>query len=65
MHEASRSINHKATQNNNNTATTPLERSVAGALKYCQLSTNFTQGPDVFLNTKLHKKFGSHNGSLT
>ena len=22
-------------------------------------------GPDVFLNTKIHKKFGSHNGSLT
>ena len=28
-HEASRSINHKATQNKNNTGTTALERSVA------------------------------------
>ena len=29
-----------------------------------QLSTN-SLGPDVFLNTKIQKKFGSHNGSLT
>ena len=28
-HEASRSINHKATQDKNNTETTALERSVA------------------------------------
>ena len=50
--EAPRSINHKATQNKNNTGTTALERSVA--IKYFELSTNFTLGPDVFLDTKIH-----------
>ena len=29
------------------------------------LSTNFTLGPDVVLNTEIHKKFGSRTGSLT
>ena len=34
-------------------------------LKYFYLSTNFTLGPDVFLNTRIHQKFGSHNDCLT
>ena len=28
------------------------------------LSFYFTLGPDVILNTKIHKKFGLHNGFL-
>ena len=34
-------------------------------LKYFQLSTNFTLGPDIIHNTKIHKQFSSRNGSLT
>ena len=68
-HEAPRSVNYRATQNKNNIGTTALERSVVytsggGGLKafHC---TYFTMGPDIILNTKIHKKFGSHNGFLT
>ena len=39
-------------------------RGVGGGVKIFLLSTNFTIGPDVILNTKIHIKFGSHNGSL-
>ena len=53
-HEAPRSVNYRATQNN--IGTTALERSVVytmggGGLKafHC---TNFTLGPDIILNTK-------------
>ena len=61
------SVIYRATQNNKNTGTTALERSVVyttGGLKafHC---TNFTLGPDIILNTKIHKTFGSHNGFLT
>ena len=55
-HETPRSVNYRATQNQNNIGTTALERSVVqyilpGGLKafYC---TNFTLGPDIILNTK-------------
>ena len=66
-HEAPRSVNYRATQNKNNIGTTALERSVVyttGGLNafHC---INFTLGPDISLNTKIHKKFGSHNGFLT
>ena len=67
-HEAPRSVNYIATQNQNNIGNTAVERSVVytnGGLKafHC---TNFTLGPDIILNTKkIHKKFGSHNGFLT
>ena len=68
-HEARCSVNYRTTQNKNNIGTTALERSVVyttggGGFKafYC---TNFTLGPDIILNTKIHKKFGSHNGFLT
>ena len=66
-HEAPRSVNYRTTQNKNNIGTTALERSIVyttGGLKafHC---TNFTLGPDIMLNTKIHKKFGSHNGFLT
>ena len=71
-HETPRSVNYRATQNKNNIRTTALERSVVyttggggcGWLKafHC---TNFTLDPDIILNTKIHKKFGSHNGFLT
>ena len=59
-HEAPRSVNYRATQNKNNIRTTALERSVVyttGGLKafHC---TNFILGPDIILNTKMHKKFG-------
>ena len=33
--------------------------------KYILMSTNLTMGSDIFLNTKIHKKFGSHNASLS
>ena len=33
--------------------------------KDLSLSTNVILGPEVILNTKIHNKFGSHNGSLT
>ena len=63
-HETPRSVNYRA---NNNIGTSALERSVVyttGEFKgfHC---TNFTLGPDIILNTKIHKKFGSHNGFLT
>ena len=61
MHEALPSVNYKATQNKNNIGTTTLERLVV----YTFHCINFTQGPDIILNTKIHKKFGSHNGFLT
>ena len=66
-HEASRSVNYRATQNKNNIGITALERSVVyttGGLKafHC---LNFTLGPDIILYTKIHKKFGSHNGFVT
>ena len=67
-HEASRSINHKATQQKNNTGTTALERSVAlttGVLKIFLTVDKLHLSPDVFLNMKIHKKFVSHNSSLT
>ena len=62
-----RSVNYRATQNKNNIGTTALERSVVyptGGLKafHC---TNFTLDPDIILNTKILKRFGSHNGFLT
>ena len=66
-HEAPRSVNYAATQNKNNIGTTALERSVVyttGDLKAFHF-TKFTLGPDVILDTKLHKEFGSHNGFLT
>ena len=57
-HEAPRSVNYKATQNENNIGTTALERSVVyttGGFKafHC---TNFTLGPDIILNTKKYVK---------
>ena len=66
-HKALRGVKYRATQNKNNIGTTVLERSVyilPRVLKafHC---TNFTPGPDIILNTKIHKKFGSHNGFLT
>ena len=66
-HEAPRSVNYAATQNKNNIGTTALERSVVyttGDLKVFHC-TKFTLGPDISLDTKIHKKFGSHNGFLT
>ena len=69
-HEAPRSVNYRATQNKNNIGTTALERSVVyttgGGGKGLKAfhCTNFTLGPDIILNTKIHKKFGSHNGFL-
>ena len=67
-HEAPRSVNYGATQNKHNIGTTALKRSVVyttgKGLKafHC---TNFILGPDIILNTKIHKTFGSHNGFLT
>ena len=66
-HEAPRSVNYRATQSKNNIGTTALERPVlyiTEGLKafHC---TNFTLRPDIILNTKIHKKFGLHNGFLT
>ena len=65
-HEAPRSVNYRATQNKNNIGTTSLERSVytTGGIKafHC---TNFSLGPNIILNKKYIKKFGSHNGFLT
>ena len=66
-HEAPRSVLYRAAQNKNNIGTTALERSVVYTTAgfkgfHC---TNVTLGPDMILNTKIHKKFGSHNGSLT
>ena len=57
-HEAPRSVNDRAAQNKNNFETTSFERSVVyttGGLKafHC---TNFTLGPDIILNTKIHNK---------
>ena len=47
----SRSKNHKATQNTNNTSTIALERSVSpGGLKYLYSLQIFSFGPDVILN---------------
>ena len=66
-HEAPRSVNYRATQDKNNIETTALERSVVytpGGLKAFHF-TNFTLGPHIILNTKIHKTFGSHNGFLT
>ena len=71
-HEAPRSVNYRATQNKNNMGTTALERSIVyttrggggRGLKSFHF-TNFTLGPDIILNTKIHKRFGSHNGFLT
>ena len=66
-HEVPRSVNYRATQNKNNIGTTALERSVVyttGGLKAFH-RTNFTLGPDIILNTKIHKKFGSHDGFQT
>ena len=58
-HEAHRSVNYRATQNENNIGTTALERSVVyttgGGLKVFHC-TNFTLGPDIILNIKIHKK---------
>ena len=64
---APRSVNYRATQNKNNIGTTALERSIVyttWGLKVCHC-TNFTLSPDIILTTKIHKKFGSHNGFLT
>ena len=66
-HEAPRSINYRATQNKNSIGTTAFERSVVytiGGLNVFH-STNFALGPDIILNTTIHKTFGSHNGFLT
>ena len=65
-HEAPRNVNYRAARNKNNIGITALERSVVyttGGLKafHC---TNFTLGPDIILNTKIHKKFGSRNDFL-
>ena len=57
-HEAPRSVNYRATQNKNKIGTTALERPVVyttGGLKAFKC-TNFTLGPDIILNTKIHKK---------
>ena len=58
-HEAPRSVNYRAKQNENNIGTTALERSVVyttggGGIKafHC---TNFTFGPDIILNNKKKK----------
>ena len=61
-HEAPRSVNYRDTQNKNNIVTTALERSVVNTtgggggqrLKafHC---TNFNMGPDIIINTKIHK----------
>ena len=62
-HEAPCSVNYRATQKKNNIGTSALEWSVVvyttGGLKafHC---TNFTFGPDIILNTKIHKTLGSH-----
>ena len=75
-HEAPRSINHKAIQNKNNTGTTVLQRSVALTIGMCVCKGG--GGVKIFLTVdklhpgsqcisyyKIHKKFGSHNVSLT
>ena len=36
-----------------------------GGLKYFYCPLTLTLGPGVIIYTKLHKKFGSHYGSLT
>ena len=64
-HEAPRSVNYRELHSIRTTSA--LERSdvyTTGGLKafHC---TNFTLGPDICLNTKIHKKFGSYNGFLT
>ena len=73
-HEAPLSINHKATQNKNNTGTTALERSVAyhrdvqgrGVKIFLTVDKlHPSLRSDVFLNTKIHRQFGSHKCSLT
>ena len=55
-----RRINHKATKSKTNTGTTALERSVeqttGGFKALLQLHVaNFALGPDVTLNTEIHK----------
>ena len=55
-------------KNKNNTRTTALEWSVTlttWGLKHFYCRQNFTLGPDAILSINIHKKFGSHNGSLT
>ena len=42
-----------------------MGRGWSGVGKVLLLSTDFILGPDVILNTKIHKTFGSHNGPLT
>ena len=62
-HEAARGVIYRATQNKKNIGTTALERSVVytiGGFKGLSLYTL-----RIILNTKVHKKFGSHNGFLT
>ena len=61
-----RRINHKATKSKTNTGTTALERSVeqtAGGFKALLQLADFTLGPDVTLNTEIHKfvKWGCWN----
>ena len=60
-HEAPRSVNYRAIQNENKIGTTALERSVictTGGFKRLSLYK--------ILNTKkIHKKLGSHNGFIT
>ena len=66
-HEAPGSVNYRATQNKNNIGTTALERSVVyttGGFKGLSLY-KLHPGSRYNSNTKIHKKFGSHNGFLT
>ena len=68
QHETTREQKpYSLTKHKNNTRTAISERSIAlitVGFKVLVLSTSL--GPDVILNTELHKKkFSSHNGSLT
>ena len=53
--KAPRSVNYRATQNKNNIGTTALYTTLPGGLKAVHC-TNFTLGPDIILNTKIHEK---------
>ena len=68
-HEIARSKNHKATQNKkkhqDHRLGTVGSITYRGCLKHFYCRQIITLGPDVILNTKMHTKFGSHNGSLT
>ena len=64
-HEAPRSVNYRATQNKNNIGTTSFEWSIVYTTRdlnafHC---INFTL--HIILNTKIYKKFASHNGFPT